>query len=162
MLGLEGVPGIYIHSLLGTPNDEEKVINTGQNRGINRHRWDFNSLIGQLNNKQSMHSKVLDKLSLLIRIRRSQPAFHPNATQFTLQLGEHIFGYWRQSIDRKQSIFCLSNITNEIQEVRLSDINLIDNNLWYELIDEKAVDVNTACLNIQPYQTMWISNKATG
>lgn len=162
MLGLEGMPGIYIHSLLGTPNDQEKVINTGQNRGINRHRWDFNSLIGHLNNKQSLHSKVLDKLSLLIRIRKSQPAFHPNATQFTLQLGEHIFGYWRQSIDRKQSIFCLSNITNEVQAVRLSDINLIDNNLWYELIDEKAVEVNTECLSIEPYQTMWISNKATG
>ncbi len=162
MLGLEGIPGIYIHSLLGTPNDEEKVINTGQNRGINRHRWDFKSLIAHLQDADSMHAKVLSKLSMLIRIRKAQRAFHPNATQFTLQLGEHVFGYWRQSIDRQQSIFCLSNITNEMQYVRLSDINLIDNSLWYELIHEKAVDVKTEYLNVAPYQTMWISNKATG
>lgn len=31
MLGLEGLPGIYIHSLLATSNDYEKLANTGHN-----------------------------------------------------------------------------------------------------------------------------------
>jgi sucrose phosphorylase len=162
MLGLEGIPGIYIHSLLGTPNDEDKVKNTGQNRCINRHRWDFDKLVDALNTTQSTHAKVLSGLSMLIRIRRSQPAFHPNATQFTLQLGKKIFGYWRQSIDRTQSIFCLSNITDEIQEVRLSDINLIENNLWCDLIAAAPINPSTDQLLLTPYQTMWISNQATG
>lgn len=162
MLGLEGIPGIYIHSLLGTPNDEDKVKNTGHNRGINRHRWDFDKLIYELENKQSLHANVLSGLSMLIRIRRSQPAFHPNAVQFTLQLGTDIFGYWRQSIDRKQSIFCLSNITDEEQKIRLSDINLIENSLWYDLIAEKSINQATEFLSLAPYQTMWVSNKATG
>jgi sucrose phosphorylase len=162
MLGLEGIPGIYIHSLLGTPNDEEKVKNTGHNRGINRHRWDFAELISELEDKQSIHANVLSALSLLIRIRRSQPAFHPNAVQFTLQLGTEIFGYWRQSIDRKQSIFCISNITDIEQKVRLSDINLIENSLWHDLIAEKTINQTTEFLCLAPYQTMWISNKATG
>jgi len=161
MLGLEGIPGIYIHSLLGTPNDEDKVRNTGQNRCINRHRWDFEELITELENPQSTHAKVLFGLSMLIRIRRSQPAFHPNATQFTLQLGTEIFGYWRQSIDRQQSIFCLSNITDETQEVRLSDINLIENNLWHDLIAKQPINHAIEELCLAPYQTMWISNKAT-
>jgi sucrose phosphorylase len=162
MLGLEGIPGIYIHSLLGTSNDEDKVKNTGQNRGINRHRWDFDKLVDALSTTQSTHAKVLSALSMLIRIRRSQPAFHPNATQFTLQLGKKIFGYWRQSIDRTQSVFCLSNITDEIQEVRLSDINLIENHLWYDLIAAAPITPATDQLLLDPYQTIWISNKATG
>jgi sucrose phosphorylase len=162
MLGLEGIPGIYIHSLLGTSNDEDKVKNTGQNRGINRHRWDFDKLVDALSKTQSTHAKVLSALSMLIRIRRSQPAFHPNATQFTLQLGRKIFGYWRQSIDRTQSVFCLSNITDEIQEVRLSDINLIENHLWYDLIAAAPITPATDQLLLDPYQTIWISNKATG
>jgi sucrose phosphorylase len=162
MLGLEGIPGIYIHSLLGTPNDEDKVKNTGQNRCINRHRWDFEKLIAELDNPKSTHAKVLSGLSMLIRIRRSQPAFHPNATQFTLQLGTGIFGYWRQSIDRQQSIFCLSNITDETQEVRLSDINLIENNLWHDLIAKQPINHAIEQLCLAPYQTMWISNNATG
>lgn len=162
MLGLEGIPGLYIHSLLGTPNDEDKVKNTGQNRGINRHRWNYNSLIDKLDDKNSMHAKVLSALSMLLRIRRSQPAFHPNATQFTLQLGTQIFGYWRQSMDRQQSIFCISNITDEMQDVRLSDINLIDNKVWYDLIAEQVIDLATDNLTLLPYQTRWISNQATG
>ncbi|MBF7072894.1 sugar phosphorylase [Glaciecola sp. MH2013] len=162
MLGLEGIPGIYIHSLIATPNDEEKVINTGQNRGINRHRWDINELTKLLANAESMHAKVLSKLSMLIRIRKSQPAFHPNATQFTLQLGKQIFGYWRQSSDRQQSIFCISNISNETLSVRLSDINLIENNMWYDLIEEKTIQHDQEELFFSPYQTMWISNKSTG
>ncbi|MDT0581378.1 sugar phosphorylase [Brumicola blandensis] len=162
MLGLEGIPGIYIHSLLGTPNDEEKVLNTGQNRGINRHRWDYKSLVTHLDNNKSVHAKVLSSLSMLIRIRRSQAAFHPNATQFTLQLGRRIFGYWRQSADRQQSIFCISNISHKTKKVRLSDINLIENSLWFDLIGEKPIDPNTEDLVLKPYQTMWISNKSTG
>ena len=105
MLGMEGIPGIYIHSLLGTSNDYEKVANTGQNRSINRKRWDFNELEALLDSPFSQHHKVLTRISQLIRIRKAQPAFHPNATQFTLQLGNQIFGYWRQSLDRKQTYF---------------------------------------------------------
>jgi sucrose phosphorylase len=161
MLGLEGIPGIYVHSLIGTPNDEEKVRNTGQNRGINRHRWDYKTLQGELSKNTSIHSIILKSLSELIKIRKKQSAFHPNATQFTLQLGTQIFGYWRQSLDRQQSIFCLSNITNTKQEVALSDINLIENNEWFDLIAGKQISRFTNNLTIEPYQTLWISNKAT-
>lgn len=161
MLGLEGIPGIYIHSLIGTPNDEEKVLHTGQNRSINRHRWDYKRLLNELSSADSSHAKILNDLSELIKIRRSQAAFHPNATQFTLQLGPHIFGYWRQSINRHQSIFCLSNITDKKQEIALSDINLIENNHWFDLIEESLIDTTISNLKLEPYQTMWISNKVT-
>ncbi|MFQ3249716.1 MAG: sucrose phosphorylase [Glaciecola sp.] len=161
MLGLEGIPGIYIHSLIGTPNDEEKVLHTGQNRSINRHRWDYKRLLHELSSADSSHAKILNALSELIKIRRSQAAFHPNATQFTLQLGPHIFGYWRQSINRHQSIFCLSNITDKKQEIALSDINLIENNHWFDLIEESLIDTTISNLKLEPYQTMWISNKVT-
>ncbi|MCP3429896.1 alpha-amylase, partial [Alteromonas sp. LMIT007] len=84
-----------------------------------------NELEALLDSPFSQHHKVLTRISQLIRIRKAQPAFHPNATQFTLQLGNQLFGYWRQSLDRKQSIFCISNISDEEQTILLSDINLI-------------------------------------
>ena len=40
MLGLEGIPAFYIHNLLATENDLEGVAKTGENRSINRHKWD--------------------------------------------------------------------------------------------------------------------------
>ena len=159
MLGMEGIPGIYIHSLLGTSNDYEKVANTGQNRSINRKRWHFNELEALLDSPFSQHHKVLTRISQLIRIRKAQPAFHPNATQFTLQLGNQIFGYWRQSLDRKQSIFCISNISDEEQTILLSDINLIGTDNWIDLITRDEIALSSGFLQMKPYQVLWISNQ---
>ena len=159
MLGMEGIPGIYIHSLLGTSNDYEKVANTGQNRSINRKRWDFSELEAQLDSPFSQHHKVLTRISQLIRIRKAQPAFHPNATQFTLQLGNQLFGYWRQSLDRKQSIFCVSNISDEEQTILLSDINLIGTDNWIDLITRDEIQLSGGFLQMKPYQVLWISNQ---
>lgn len=159
MLGMEGIPGIYIHSLLGTSNDYEKVANTGQNRSINRRRWDLRELEALLDSPYSQHHKVLTRVSQLIRIRKAQPAFHPNATQFTLQLGEKIFGYWRQSLDRKQSIFCISNISDEPQSILLSDINLIGTDNWIDLVTRDEVSIEQGFVELAPYQVMWISNQ---
>lgn len=159
MLGMEGIPGIYIHSLLGTSNDYEKVANTGQNRSINRKRWDFNELEALLDSPFSQHHKVLTRISQLIRIRKAQPAFHPNATQFTLQLNNQLFGYWRQSLDRKQSIFCISNISDEEQTILLSDINLIGTDNWIDLITRDEIALSSGFLQMKPYQVLWISNQ---
>ncbi|MCZ8529142.1 sugar phosphorylase [Alteromonas sp. PRIM-21] len=159
MLGMEGIPGIYIHSLLGTSNDYEKVANTGQNRSINRKRWDFSELEALLDSPFSQHHKVLTRISQLIRIRKAQPAFHPNATQFTLQLNNQLFGYWRQSLDRKQSIFCISNISDEEQTILLSDINLIGTDNWIDLIARDEIALSSGFLQMKPYQVLWISNQ---
>ncbi|MBU3022780.1 sugar phosphorylase [Aestuariibacter sp. A3R04] len=158
MLGMEGIPGLYIHSLLGTSNDYEKVANTGQNRSINRHRWNFEELEALLDSPYSQHHKVLTRISQLIRIRKAQPAFHPNATQFTLQLGDEMFGYWRQSLDRKQSVFCISNITDKEQSILLSSINLIGTDAWLDLITREELSDVAGFLQLKPYQTVWISN----
>lgn len=160
MLGLEGIPGIYVHSMLATGNDYEKVKNTSHNRAINRHRWDYAQLETALANPHSQHAKALSRLNELLSIRIAQPAFHPNATQFTLQLGDELFGFWRQSMDRRQSIFCVSNITDVAQDVRLSDINLIGTDHWVDLISGNEIYLSDQSLHLNPYQTIWISNLA--
>ncbi|SES81818.1 sugar phosphorylase [Thalassotalea agarivorans] len=158
MLALEGIPGLYIHSLLGTSNDYEKLKNTQHNRAINRHRWDYNKLNEQLSTPHSQHHQVLERMLHLINIRKQQAAFHPNATQFTLQLGTKLFGFWRQSIDRTQSIFCVANVTNEPISLAMSDLNLIDTNNWVDLISEQQVSHMGDEWTLAPYQTIWLTN----
>ena len=157
MLALEGIPAIYIHSLLGTRNDHQRVENSGHNRAINRHQWDYQQLETKLADQDSSHHQVYNQLKQLVKIRRRQTAFHPNATQFTLHLGDQLFGFWRQSLDRQQSIFCISNISNQVQHLSLADINLIDNEQWQDLISGQPCTPN-AQLPMQPYQTVWITN----
>ena len=160
MFGLEGIPGVYIHSLLGTKNDYDKVENTQQNRSINRHRWDYEQLEEELGDTHGHHAVVLSSLKALIDIRIKQPAFHPNATQFTLHLGLQLFGFWRQSQDRKQSIFCISNISNETIELPINNLNLVMTDDWFELITGEQLDMEEEILLLKPYQTMWITNRS--
>ena len=158
MFGMEGIPGVYIHSLLGTRNDYQRMENTGHNRSINRHQWSYEALDRELADPHSSHAQVFQRLRKLLAIRKRQAAFHPNATQFTLQLGTALLGFWRQSMDRRQSIFCISNISKDPQELPMSSINLIDNEHWLDLISETTQEPHAATLTLAPYQTVWISN----
>jgi sucrose phosphorylase len=162
MLGLEGIPGIYIQSLFGSRNDYARLEHTGRNRSINRHIWQESDLEAELANNDSSHGKIFTQLNRLLAIRKRQPAFHPNATQFTLHLGEKVFAFWRQSIDRSQSIFSLSNISSTSQTLNLADINLISTDDWHDLIGKAPITDLGGQLKLQPYQTMWLSNSSSG
>lgn len=158
MLALEGMPAFYIHSLLATENDYDKFRQTNNKRAINRHHWDLNELENLLNS-DSHHNDIFNELLRIIEVRKQQTAFHPNATQFTLQFGDGIFGFWRQSLDRVQSIFCISNITNNEQEITLSDINLIVTDKWYDLLSGTEITEKDVAMLLKPYQTVWLTNK---
>ncbi|MAX53409.1 MULTISPECIES: sugar phosphorylase [unclassified Methylophaga] len=158
MLALEGIPGIYIHSLLATSNDLEKLEHTEQNRSINRHEWDEASLMNELSTPSSQHAQVSELLKKLIHLRKQQRAFHPNATQFTLHLGEKLFGFWRQSMDRRQSIFCIYNISDTEQPLRIANLNLVVTDRWWDLISGVILDGSSDMITVAPYQVLWITN----
>lgn len=158
-LGVEGVPAFYVHSLLATPNHVEGLRTTGRNRSINRRRLDWQELSQRLADPSTPQARVLTDLRQLIRIRRRQPAFHPDATQYTLSLGVHLFGFWRQSPRRHQSIFAVHNVTREPHELRLSDLNLLADEPWIDLIGGASADDLQSQLTLAPYQSVWLTNR---
>ena len=158
MLALEGIPAIYIQSFFGSRNDYKRLEHTGRNRSINRHIWQEKELESILSDRQSTQAQIFSEMRRLLAIRKAQPAFHHNATQFTLHLGEKVFAFWRQSMNRSQSIFCLSNVTLEPQTINLSDINLISTNEWRDLISGDSYPDLGSQLTLSPYQTVWITN----
>jgi sucrose phosphorylase len=160
MMSLEGIPAFYIHSLLATPNDEAGFQETGRNRSINRHRWNYRDLQAKLSNPNSPQSIVLNELGRLIRLRRRQAAFHPNATQYTLHpLNPAFFAFWRQSMTRDQSIFSIHNLSDRPQSLQLSNLNLVITDPWCDLISGQIIyDIYDEFL-LKPYQSAWITNK---
>ena len=159
MLALEGMPALYIHSLFGTPNDHNKLEMTSNKRSINRHNWDFDELVYELEDENSLHHQVFTQLTEIISIRKNQPAFHPNATQFTMHFDASLFAFWRQSQDRAQSIFCIYNITDEVKRFALKDVNLIELDDWRDLVSGYRYDDPREEIVLQPYAFVWISNK---
>ena len=159
VMGLEGIPAIYIHALLATANDEDGVERLGYNRAINRKRLEYPELRQVLADPASATAHAYSAIRALLAIRGKQPAFHPNATQFTLQLGEAFFGFWRQSLDRAQSIFAISNLIPERREIDPLSLNLIGGDQWQDLISGETIAQDGQAITFDPYQTRWISNR---
>ena len=159
MLSFEGLPGLYIHSLFGTKNNFDLFKKTRLNRSINRSSYYYNYLEKILNNNDSHVYKIFKSILNLIDIRKKQIAFHPNATQYTLNLGNNFFGIWSQSIDKKQSIFGIYNVTNINQKLNINKLNILSLENWIDLISLKKLEAKTTVVNFTPYQFMWITNK---
>ena len=159
MLGFEGVPALYLNSFFATCNDTDAVDKKCSNRAINRHKWSKIELEKRLKSSKNIESLVFNSLKRLISIRKCQPAFHPNATQFTLQLDSCFFGIWRQSIDLSQNIYAITNATHLEQSLSLSNLNLAFSDRWFDLISGDEISNSASVLSFNPYQTYWISNE---
>lgn len=159
LLAFEGIPAIYMHSLLATKNDYSRVENTGNLRSINRHIWDLDELESHLGSQESHHHKVLVRLLQLIQTRKQQKAFHPNATMFTLNLGPGLLGFWRQSLDREQKIFAIFNISKEKRTLPMESLNLTIEQRWIDLISGVDFIDRSGALELGPYDFFWIGNR---
>ena len=160
MLALQGIPAIYIHSLLATPNDRDRVLHTGHFRSINRHIWSLPEL-EQVLATPSHHRRIFDALRRLLTIRRAQPAFHPDAPQHALHAGETLFAVRRESQDRRQSLYAIGNVTDHSQPLSLAALDLGSAGPWTDLISGQVFPDPLAAVSLSPYQCLWLSQHPT-
>ncbi len=153
MISFDGIPALYFNSLFGKSNDEAKYIITGNNRDVNRYKWNENNLLMRLKNKKSKQFIFYKNITNLLNIRRKHKAFHPNAFRGTIDLGSKIFCLKRVSIDKKQTIICVTNVTSKTQKAKLNKKYL----MWKNLINPKIKFKNEDCLILKPFETMWLS-----
>ena len=153
MVSFEGIPAVYFNSLFGKSNDEAKYIITGNNRDVNRYKWNFNNITKKLRDKKSKQSIFYQNIGTLLEIKKKQKAFHPNASRYNINLGSKIFCFKRLSICKKQTIFCITNLSSKIQKIRL---NKIYHN-WNNLIGPK-IEIKNKLLILKPFETIWLSN----
>ena len=158
ILAIEGVPAFYFNSLFATKNDEETFANTGVKRNLNRYKWHYSTLVDLIKTNNTIEKNCYEIFKKLISIRKIQPAFHPNATQFTLNLDKNIFAVWRQSRDRKQSIFALTNVSSKTIKLNTNKINLIDDEKWFDLLSQETKITDDQYIKLMPFQSLWITN----
>lgn len=114
MLALQGMPGIYFHSLVATPNFTAGVEETGRARTINRRKFDRNELEARLADSEGFEQQVLEGYRHLLSVRRQQAAFHPDAAQ-TVLTPQHPaqIAFLRTSTDTVQQILVIANCCGE-------------------------------------------------
>ena len=158
MLGLEGVPAVYFNNLVSQENDQQAVEESSIPRRINRTKYTREDFFQKLSIGAS--AQVFSRLQRMLKIRQNQAAFHPNATQFTLQLPSHFFGVWRQSLDRRSNLFAVTNLSAQPQCLPLSSLNLVTGQVWFDLLEDALIEESQLEVNFSPYQTRWISRRS--
>ncbi|MGD8961499.1 MAG: alpha-amylase family glycosyl hydrolase [Desulfobacterales bacterium] len=150
---LPGVPATYIHSLLGSRNWVQGVQETGRARTINREKLQVEKLPAELNEPESFRARIFFPYLDLIKIRKKQSAFHPNAGFEILQSDPRIFGIKRFSPD--QTIYAFTNISSQSVSVSLpvgAACGPMVDLMTGEDIDSTAIQMN-------PYQYVWLEEK---
>jgi len=158
MLSLAGVPGIYIHSLLGSRNCTDCLVETGRARSINREKYELGKLEWELSNPDNLKSLVLKGYRHLLRVRKQQSAFPPAASQLVLKLGSDVFTTLRMGEDGTR-LLCVTNVTSKSLnlEIEISKLNLPTNAEWGDLLTGKTFFAHSALqIDLAPYQYCWL------
>ena len=154
MISFEGIPAIYFNSLFGKSNDEAKYVITGNNRDVNRYKWNYKNITKKLSDNKTKQSIFYHNIVNLLSIRRKQKAFHPSGIRHNINLGPKLFCFKRESIDKKQSIICITNLSSKNQNAKLS--KSLSN--YKDLLNSKTKFKNENLLTLRPFQTVWLSN----
>lgn len=154
MLALRGIPGIYFHSLVGTPNWDEGVHQTGHARSINRRKFQHDELRRILGDKNGRQRRIFDGYRKMLAVRAGQKAFHPDADQVTLDMGQpSVIALLRTSLARDQRVLVLANVSDRPVTVDLS--RAADVVPQRDLLSSRMVTSST--FELGPSETVWLS-----
>lgn len=154
MLSMQGMPAIYFHSLVGSANDQQGVQESGQNRRINRHKYERTNLDAKLADPHSLQRRVFDGYRRLLQIRVEQPAFHPNASQRVIDLpGDGILGFVRTATTGEQ-VVVLANLSDNCRNL---DTPALGTDLRYDTLAQERVWPADG-IPLRPFQVRWITS----
>jgi len=158
MLGLKGVPAIYFHSLTATPNDHDGVEASGRVRSINRKKWKLDDLEKELHSSGTPHRVFVEYLRR-IQIRIRQKAFHPDAEQAILHLGDDLFAFSRSATEKASMILCISNLSHNYREVKIDPQASACNTSkpCIDLLSGARYSGTHKQISLGPYQTVWLT-----
>jgi sucrose phosphorylase len=153
MLALQGVPGVYLHSLLGSRSWPEGVTGAGDRRAINRQKLAIDGdgpdglKLADLLDPETLRGMVHGPYVQLLRIRRANPAFHPRAPANVLDLHPGVFAIERSTIDDEQRIVALHNVSPETATMKLPG------GAWRDLITGERV---VGEMRLASYRVAWL------
>lgn len=161
MLALQGVPGVYVHSMVGSPNDQAGFARTGRARSLNREKWQLDELRARIADPTRREGAVLRRMVALLRARRAEPAFHPNAPQRVLALGDALFALERQG-PSGPPLLCLHNVAATPQSASATGA---PGARYVDLISGEsftAEEDGALAVELAPYQALWLKAEAAG
>lgn len=155
MLSLRGMPAVYFHSLVATPNDEAGQRRTGRARSINRRKYEASELRTILAEPGNPPAVVLRAYRRMLTARARQAAFHPEADQRVLTSGwSSALAVLRTSLDGRQRILVLANLGPKPWEIDVH--GQFGLRPLGDLLVETDVPARDQSRVMRPYQVSWL------
>lgn len=151
MLAVQGIPAIYVHSILASPGDLAAVAESGHRRDINRSTVDLAAASDQVST--GWRSNVFEALTNLIGVRRSHASFGPDANQTVHVLHPSVFAIERYEEDcQDPPVMALHNLSG--QPVDLAGAGMPSWVGTTDLITGKTINLDA--LHLDPWQALWL------
>jgi sucrose phosphorylase len=152
LLSFQGMPALYIHSLLATSNDLDLVEQTGRTRSINRGHWQLDALQARLADPESPQAQMLEHCRRVMACREAQPALKPESEQAVSPGPPGIF-LLRRSCP-SQSLVIAASVLDIPQEVPLHGTGLPAGSFEDRLTGNQVEIGETMVL--APYEVLWL------
>ncbi|MYL22465.1 alpha-amylase [Halomonas alkaliantarctica] len=152
MLGLQGIPAVYLHTLTGTLNDLEGVERSGRLRSINRRRWQRDELERLLATPSTTTHDVFFALKRLLDVRRREPCFHPDAAQRVLQTPATLLAFERGPLTDGRRLLAIHNVTDTPQPLDAL-AGVFNDKRWEDIASH---DTWAATDTLPPYAGLWL------
>lgn len=155
MLAMAGVPGIYIHSILGSGNWNEGVSLSGVKRSINREKLPANRLKAELDNPKSLRHLIFTGYCKLLKARSSHKAFHPSSPQIVLNLGSLLFAIIRGTSSSTGQVLCLQSVSDKLQKIALPP-PFDSASTLRDIVSGRMVNAEDRSVELDSYQVLWL------
>jgi sucrose phosphorylase len=157
MLSLQGVPGIYFHSMFGSRGNRAGAESSGIKRRINREKLDRATLEAELAQASSLRAHVFRGYKELLQLRSQRAAFSPNAPREVLAPDPRVFAVRRRSDDGHDRLLCLHNVSGEPVDCPIPTPGDAKRPGWVDARDGRDL-ARTGCtprLRLGPWQYVW-------
>lgn len=146
LLSIKGVPGIYIHSLLGSINDIKGMEQSNINRRINREKINISNIESDFKDHSSLRYKVFSEYKKLLDIRKQHSAFSPMSKQEVLFINDAVFSIIREDEVSGEKILVLINVSNKTinLKTKYTGVDILLNGTYHNVF------------TLIPYEYLWI------
>lgn len=150
LLSMQGIPGVYIHSLLGSRNDYYGKTVSGIPRRINREKLSYDYVACQLE-EETNRKIIFDELIHRLNIRKKETAFSPMARQEVKKIDSEVLTFIRRNEETGERIWVLINVSG--RQKTITDPQLKGKNL---LCRRQNID---KCIQLEPWECAWVKEQ---
>jgi sucrose phosphorylase len=155
MLALQGVPGLYLHSLFGSHNDQRAYERTGWKRDLNHARLALPEVQAWLADPNNGYEQVFSGIAGMLQARRQEPSFHPRSPQQVLDLGSQVFAV-RRGPHAGRMVVAVHNLSAFAQVIPAGGLALAGlSDGAQDLLSPLQLTAGAA-LELRPYQAAWL------